>query len=475
MLPKGNDRVKINVGHLPILDHLILGAAEKNEGEFLETLTLKSQQFKNWDAIAAALENNEINGAFLMFPLALDLYRKHHDTTLVLLGHREGQVLVTDAHTNTIAELKGKTIHIPHVYSTHHLLLAEIMKHAGLDVQKDIKLKIGYENIRDAVDLLEQGSSSGFIIAEPLGTEARRRKVGHIITLSHDVAAHHIDCVLVLKNTLIKNNPEACQELIESLVKAGMFINAYPRQAAEIGQQFLGWSKKVLLEALTHDKGHILFWDLLPRIEDFETLQHIAVDDLHLWENKIDLQPFINPTFAQEAYRNWMIDTRRERGDKGVARTVPGSCEEALAQLQAALDTTVPAITIRYIASGEKFPKNIAHVATYDDETIKNAFAGNEYIIRDPASSVKGIAIGNNKSNFVPQRIVLKLDKQNAEKCAQALQFGATKNNFLQCATMVELLESTSPIATHETNEATYYALSYEVFKLLPLLISLFA
>jgi NitT/TauT family transport system substrate-binding protein len=152
-------------------------------------------------------------------------------------------------------------------------------------------------------EMLARGSIQAFIAAEPWATIAKNMGVGKMMTVSHDVKSHHVCCVLVLRDEIVNGRPEACQELIDSLVRSGMFINAYPRQVAEIGEIFLKSPKKIIVESLTHDRGHILLWDLLPRIEDFEELQDVAVDEMHLWKKKLDLKKFICADFADNAYR----------------------------------------------------------------------------------------------------------------------------------------------------------------------------
>lgn len=296
-------KTKLTIGHFPTVDHLILGVTQKNDARDFLHLSLKTKLFENWDAMAKALVSKRLDGEFILFPLAMELFRKGAPIKLVLLGQREGQVLVVQNDIKKISDLKGKTVLTPHKFSVHTLLLYQILKRAGLDPLCDVHRELGFKNVRDMPEMLARGSIQAFIAAEPWATIAKNMGVGKMMTVSHDVKSHHVCCVLVLRDEIVNGRPEACQELIDSLVRSGMFINAYPRQVAEIGEIFLKSPKKIIVESLTHDRGHILLWDLLPRIEDFEELQDVAVDEMHLWKKKLDLKKFICADFADNAYR----------------------------------------------------------------------------------------------------------------------------------------------------------------------------
>ena len=110
------------IGHLPLIDHLILGVAKQHEGDYLKHLVLNTKLFRNWDTMADALSGKQIHGAFLLFPLGIEMFRKGMDIKIVLLGHREGQVCVVDNSIRDLKDLKGKKIFIPHRFSVHYIL-----------------------------------------------------------------------------------------------------------------------------------------------------------------------------------------------------------------------------------------------------------------------------------------------------------------------------------------------------------------
>ena len=470
-------RQRLKIGYIPILDHLILGVADFNDGAYFEYFELEAVRFENLPTLANALQNKEIDGAFCLYPIMENLYRQGLDIKIVLLGHREGQVLVVNNKINSIEDLRGKTILIPHEFSTHHILLQQILQQNGLNIKKDVTIKIGYEKITDVLDYLEKDEIQAFIIAEPLGTEARRKKIGKILALSHNIKLHHIDCVLVLNSAVLNKNQEAIKEFIGSLVKAGMFINDYPRQAAEIGEKFLGWPSKVLLEALTHDFGHILFWDLLPRMEDFQELENTAVDEMHLWNLKIDLKNFIFPQLAQAAYREWVIDTRKETKDKGSSRSLPGSFQEANNKFQSHFDSPIFLSGIKIIYPGDKYPSKITKIERPNEpySILLNNFIGkSEVVINSVLPEFKAYAFVGSRDGIVPEKIILKLNKEEADKCLKALTLGEeilSVEDYEEKSAEKIMTDLTKKVVMLKQDKIFWLAINFKVFKFLTLLL----
>jgi NitT/TauT family transport system substrate-binding protein len=409
----------------------------------------------------------------MLFPLAMELFRKGAPIKVVLLGQREGQILVVGNDIKKIFDLKGKTILTPHKFSVHTLLLHQILKNAGLDPSHDVHYELGFENVNDMPKLLKRGNIQAFVSAEPWGTIAKHMGVGTVMAVSHDVKSHHVCCVLVLRDEVTKQYPEACQELIDSLVRSGMFINAYPRQAAEIGEVFLKSTKKIILESLTHDRGHILLWDLLPRIEDFEDLQDVAVDEMHLWKKKLDLKKFINASFADHAYRAWTVFERKQVKDKGGNRTIPGTILDALAQLESHWNEKISAVGLEIIKAGEHYPKNIKRdeKARLNFASFGDALKGKACVVNHGTGPHKAIALYSGfEKNRNPNFILLRVDERRAKEIHTILDFeGSGKINFSSVDIFTKAV--IPRLSFFKEGEAIWCALDCRLFLMLPLLI----
>ena len=80
----------LRVGHLPIIDHLILGITthkisnglEKNEHYDIELVKKFS-----WNEVGESLMDGSVDVAFMLAPYAMDLYHAKKNIKLILLSH----------------------------------------------------------------------------------------------------------------------------------------------------------------------------------------------------------------------------------------------------------------------------------------------------------------------------------------------------------------------------------------------------
>jgi|TARA_Y100000310_G_scaffold339470_1_gene432199 NitT/TauT family transport system permease protein len=290
-------RTKLKIGYLPIIDHLILGIAKEIDQNRYRHLSLHPIRFHSWPEIAEALKKNDIDGAFLMAPLAMHLRSIGVPIKTTLLGHREGLGFVVDDEVKSLQEIKGKKIGIPHKYSTHNLLLHQYLS----------EHKISYSDIKpveiappDFVNTLARGKIIGYFGSEPFGAQAEQQFVGKVQVMSQDIKKHHIDCILVLRNKVF-TQPEVVQELIDSLVNAGVFMHENPRESGKIGSQFLEQSPSVLAEILHGKRPRVTSWDLLPLKSEFQEMQQY-MKKMKLVDKKINFDNFIDTTYAKNSY-----------------------------------------------------------------------------------------------------------------------------------------------------------------------------
>jgi NitT/TauT family transport system permease protein len=290
-------KVKLKIGYLPIIDHLILGIAKELDQSRYRHLSLQPVRFHSWPEIAEAIKKGDVDGAFLMAPLAMHLRSKGVPIKTTLLGHREGLGFVVDDKVKSLQEIKGKKIGIPHKYSTHNLLLHQYLA----------EHKILYSNINpveiappDFVNTLARGKIIGYLGSEPFGAQAEQQSVGKVQIMSKDIKRHHIDCILVLRNKVFEQT-EVVQELTDSLVNAGVFMHERPNEAGRIGSQFLEQSPSVLAEVLHEKKPRVTSWDLLPLKSEFQEMQQY-MKKMHLIHDEIDLDTFIDSNYAKNSY-----------------------------------------------------------------------------------------------------------------------------------------------------------------------------
>jgi NitT/TauT family transport system substrate-binding protein len=298
----------IKIGHLKITDHLILGIGQywiDNKTEFLNYFDLETVPVIDWNDIKNLLSDGSINAAFILSPLAMSLFRTGEKIKLILLGHKNGSILIKSKKGNIkkIEDFKGKEVIIPHQLSVHNMLFHKMLGEKGLVAGPgaDVLLEvISPSMIPDMIrDFPELG---GFIVAEPFGSQVIKEGLGEEFALSKDVWPNHPCCVLVVKDELINSYPKAIQELTDLMVKAGKYVSREPMESAKIGAEFLNQDVDIIEKVLTQPKDRITTDELMPILEDLEYIQTYMTEKMTKgMVGKIALEQFVDTRFAKAA------------------------------------------------------------------------------------------------------------------------------------------------------------------------------
>jgi NitT/TauT family transport system substrate-binding protein len=291
----GGKKLTIKIGYLPITDHLLMLAVER---EKFPQVLLEPVKFSSWPEISEALKAGRIDGAFLLTPMGLTLRKKGIPVKVVLLGHRNGSVITVknSGEINRIEDLKGKTIAIPSPFSTHNILLRKVLTEKGIDPARD--LKIIDMAPPEMVVALATGRIHGYIVAEPFGAQAEAQKVGKILTLSKDIWHDHICCVLNVQDKLVQRYPGEVQELISGFLRTAQFIESNPSQAAKGSVKLFGQKAEIVERVLTTPRDRITFRNLVPSKADFAATQDYMIK-FGIAKEKVDLSSYIDDRFAR--------------------------------------------------------------------------------------------------------------------------------------------------------------------------------
>ncbi|MCJ7623037.1 MAG: ABC transporter substrate-binding protein, partial [Anaerolineaceae bacterium] len=147
----------------------------------------------------------------------------------------------------------------------------------------------------------EKDSVGGFIVAEPLGSQVVKAGYGTEFAMSKDIWPNHPCCVLVVREEIVKKNPEAVLELTKSLVDLGQIIENDTDRATEVGAKFLNQQPEVIRRVLTEPKDRVTFGEMFPVVKDYDFIQTYLTKIIHAMSDKIDLDKFVDTQFAQEA------------------------------------------------------------------------------------------------------------------------------------------------------------------------------
>ncbi|MCP4116770.1 MAG: ABC transporter substrate-binding protein [Desulfobacteraceae bacterium] len=311
-------KVELNVAHIQITDHLALGALKHriDLGEITpKHFVLNTDRKPGWNPIQEGLENAELDAAFVLAPIAMDLFAYDSPIRLVLLAHKNGSTFVRSRHYDPRFDslqsfYKYKVVDIPHKMSVHHMLAHQFLKELGLKpgVPGKKAINVRFEvvpPIKMPGIMKENEDVAGFMVAEPIATKAVATEIGNLEFVSSTRWENHPCCVVAMQQDFIENHPEAAQEFVSMIVESGKYVEADKARAADIAVKFLdpegklGLNPAVLKKVFSQPQA-IRMDDLYPVKEDLDKIQRYMHDVMGIGKI-IDLDKFVDLQFASVA------------------------------------------------------------------------------------------------------------------------------------------------------------------------------
>ncbi len=314
---KGNPWFRI--GHLKILDHLILGLAalglEKEDPHHVSG-RVEISPASSWTHLKEELTEGRTNGAFLPAPMAMDLFNKGLDIRLLMFVHRAGSLIVKHTHQDikTISDFKGRTLLVPSRLSIQTMLLDRMLSAAGLSLgpmkktnQKLRQGDVGFEAVPPAImsDMLEQdsdGDIAGYAVAEPFARLSLITGSAQLLCTTASLWKNHPCCVFVLKQSVLNADMDAAAKLIS------LFIDTAEKITPDLNgtlmasaQAFLGQPPDMIRECLAHSGICFDPQLLMPDREALETIQSYMADTMGVLNEKADLSALIDPSIISTA------------------------------------------------------------------------------------------------------------------------------------------------------------------------------
>lgn len=283
----------IKIGYLPITHAgpLYLDA-HLHDGK-LDDYTIEMVKFGSWPDLMDALNTGRIDGASVLIQLAMKAKEQGIDLKAVALGHKDGNVLVAANDVKTTADLKGETYAIPHKFSSHNILLNEMLKKDGLAYEDVNVVEMSPAEMPAA---LSEKRISGYVVAEPFGAMSVALENGKVHYHSDEIWPNSYCCILVLRSDFIAENSSATQSFVSQYIKSGELADDKGEALYESFGEFMKVDKEVLdlsLEWISYD-------DLRIEKEEYEKLSGFMIE-MGLSDNPPAYEEFIDNTFIDEA------------------------------------------------------------------------------------------------------------------------------------------------------------------------------
>lgn len=290
----GGEKRTIKIGYLPIT-HAVPLFIEK-ELEQYYNFDLELVKFGSWPELVDALNTGNIDGASMLVTLAMKAKEQGIDLRAVALGHRDGNVLVVGNDINKVEDLMGKNFAIPHKFSTHNILLYQMLKQNGLEYEDVQAIEMPPAEMPAA---LAENRIAGYVVAEPFGAASVAIDKGKVLFQDNEVWENSIDCALVLRGDFIDNENELATEFVKFYLEAGEVAEQKDDQTYEMSAKYMKVEEKVLdlsFEWIVYD-------DLKIHEENYEELTNSLVE-MGLMENPPSYEEFVDNSLFEKASKD---------------------------------------------------------------------------------------------------------------------------------------------------------------------------
>ncbi len=300
LFSRGSDTVRI--GYLPIIDAVPLLIAY-TKGYFRDEglQDVRPRLIRSWSTLSESFIADKFNLVHLLFPIPIWMrYRNKIPVKVLAWDHTNGSAITVRSGSgiNGFKDLGGKQIAVPYWYSIHNMVLQMGLRKAGLKpvIQpQSAALKADEVNLfilapPEMAPALLGRKIDGYIVAEPFNALAERRIQAKIMRFVGDIWQNHPCCVVVMKESAVREQPVFASKIVHAIARAQYWINGNRRETARIlsrdETRLLPQNKTILYNALSDYSVERYGPGSLPQ----------AIRHPHWKINRVDFQPYPYPS-----------------------------------------------------------------------------------------------------------------------------------------------------------------------------------
>jgi NitT/TauT family transport system substrate-binding protein len=271
----------------------------------------RSQKFTDWPTVKEALIAQEIGGAFILAPMAMQLVADDVPIKIVYLGHRDGTALMVGADSNIrdFGDLRGKTVAIPSRFANQNVLMHRMMKQWNMPFDSIDLREVPPPEHPSA---LQSGSIDAYIVGEPFAAQSELDGYGRVLYYTKDIWPDFISCVLVVHEDLIRDDRELVQELVDGIAKSGKWLDEgleHRMEAAEMAAENYYFQDPELLKfVLSKPPDRITYTRLAPLKGEFDEIMELAYE-IGILSRRVEFEEYTDDTFVKPIDElDWELD-----------------------------------------------------------------------------------------------------------------------------------------------------------------------
>ena len=142
-------------------------------------------KYSGWPELKESLMSGDLQAAYMLAPLVMDLADKRIPVKIVSIGHRSGAVIMvrTDSPYQHFRDLAGKRIAIPSRFAVDFLFLRKMLAQEGM-TPKDVE--IVEMAPADMPAALYVKGVDAYCTGEPFGAAAQRAGYARVLRMTRD-------------------------------------------------------------------------------------------------------------------------------------------------------------------------------------------------------------------------------------------------------------------------------------------------
>ncbi|MBU2986944.1 ABC transporter substrate-binding protein [Saccharophagus degradans] len=265
----GANKEPIRALYIPLADHYAALVAYERYAPHMQHADFQLSKMNNWDLLRAHFYEGRADLAFVMSPLAMDMYREMGNFRWVGLMHRDGNALavndiiarqlelsphrkdrtpnqdlanaIKNLNSNQLLQLK---VGVPHLLSTHSVVLHKYFSSYGLRMDKlphgggDVLIITQAPPLAPKYILgqANRATPAAFEQSLPWADIVETSGFGKIAWYSKDVIKWpngHVECIAIATDRAIASKERALREVMTAIHKAGADIEAAREQGGE--------------------------------------------------------------------------------------------------------------------------------------------------------------------------------------------------------------------------------------------------
>jgi len=253
-------RQSIKALYIPLADHYAALVAYERYRRQMKYADFQIEQMKNWDLLRAYFQSGEVDMAYVMSPLAMDMFKEKPHFRWVGLMHRDGNALAINDLLNQQVHLlpqrkdrkpdarvaaalkkvyrqngRSTEIGMPHLLSTHTVVLYRYLKEQGLHMSMTVNasaevLAIAVPPPKSPAFIKSKSNRAvpaAFEQSLPWADVVETGGFGKVAWYSKDVMPWkngHVECIALATDKAIANKFEALKEVMKYIRQAGQDI-----------------------------------------------------------------------------------------------------------------------------------------------------------------------------------------------------------------------------------------------------------